>query len=62
MHSPRASKALECRIVFPARLSDGPCRAGRRDDNEAVEFVDFTEAMAAVEHSHDFVVIDTPAV
>jgi len=31
------------------------------DDNEASEFTAFAEAITAVEHSHDFVVIDTPA-
>src|SRR5881227_653761 len=31
------------------------------DDNEAREFAGFAEAVTAVEHCHDFVVIDTPA-
>jgi chromosome partitioning protein len=31
------------------------------DQNEAAEFACFAEAITAVEHSHDFVVIDTPA-
>ena len=30
------------------------------DENEAAEFDGFAEAIDAVEHSHDFVVIDTP--
>jgi chromosome partitioning protein len=30
------------------------------DENEAVEFAGFAEAVGAVEHSHDFVVVDTP--
>jgi chromosome partitioning protein len=30
-------------------------------ENEAVEFNDFAAAIDAIEHSHDFVVIDTPA-
>lgn len=30
------------------------------DENEAVEFTGFAEAIAAVEQSHDFVVVDTP--
>jgi chromosome partitioning protein len=33
----------------------------RVDENETMEFAGFAEAIAAVEHSHDFVVIDTPA-
>src|SRR5687768_12660290 len=32
----------------------------RLDENEAVEFAGFSEAVAGVEHSHDFVVVDTP--
>jgi len=30
------------------------------DENEAIEFAGFAEAVAAVEGSHDFVVVDTP--
>ena len=30
------------------------------DENEAIEFAGFAEAVSAVEQSHDFVVIDTP--
>jgi chromosome partitioning protein len=30
------------------------------DENEALEFSGFAEAIVSVEHSHDFVVIDTP--
>jgi chromosome partitioning protein len=33
----------------------------RIEENEAVEFGGFAEAVTAAEHSHDFVVIDTPA-
>src|ERR1044072_8240935 len=29
-------------------------------DNEAAEFNEFAQAIEAVEHSHDFIVIDTP--
>src|SRR3954453_15692465 len=32
----------------------------RLDENEAIEFAGFAEAVTAVEHSHDFVVVDTP--
>ena len=31
------------------------------DENEAAEFAGFAAAIMAIEHSHDFVVIDTPA-
>src|SRR5205823_4631892 len=30
------------------------------DENEAVEFAGFAEAVSSVEHTHDFVVVDTP--
>src|SRR5713101_7672136 len=30
------------------------------DENEAIEFAGFAEAVGAVEQSHDFVVVDTP--
>jgi chromosome partitioning protein len=30
------------------------------DENEAVEFSGFAEAVTAIEHTHDFVVVDTP--
>jgi chromosome partitioning protein len=32
----------------------------RLDENEAIEFAGFAEAVSAVEQSHDFVVVDTP--
>jgi chromosome partitioning protein len=31
------------------------------DDNEAAEFAGFAAAITAIEHTHDFIVIDTPA-
>lgn len=31
------------------------------DDNEAAEFAGFAAAITAIEHNHDFIVIDTPA-
>jgi chromosome partitioning protein len=34
----------------------------RNDENEAAEFASFAEAISAIEHTHDFVVIDTPGV
>jgi chromosome partitioning protein len=34
----------------------------RTDENEMAEFSSFAEAISEVEHSHDFVVIDTPGV
>jgi chromosome partitioning protein len=32
----------------------------RLDENEAIEFTGFAEAVSAVEKSHDFIVVDTP--
>lgn len=32
----------------------------RLDENEAIEFGGLVEAVASVEHSHDFIVVDTP--
>jgi chromosome partitioning protein len=32
----------------------------RLDENEAIEFEGFAQAIGAVEHTHDFVVVDTP--
>jgi chromosome partitioning protein len=32
----------------------------RLDENEAIEFNGFAEAVSSVEHSHDFLVVDTP--
>jgi chromosome partitioning protein len=34
----------------------------RTDENEMAEFSAFAEAISAIEHTHDFVVIDTPGV
>jgi chromosome partitioning protein len=34
----------------------------RTDENEMAEFSNFAEAISAIEHTHDFVVIDTPGV
>jgi chromosome partitioning protein len=40
-------------------VARGP--ALRLDENEAIEFAGFAEAVGAVERSHDFVVVDTAA-
>ncbi len=34
----------------------------RTDENEMAEFTGFADAISAIEHTHDFVVIDTPGV
>ncbi len=33
--------------------------AQKLDDNEAIEFTGFVDALSAVEHAHDFIVVDT---
>jgi len=53
----RAGLALEIPTHHHVARGEG----ARVEDNEAFEFAAFAEAVTAVEHSHDFVVIDTPA-
>jgi chromosome partitioning protein len=53
------------RAVIPLELPSHFCVArgegSKLKDNEAAEFASFAEAIAAAEHSYDFIVIDTPA-
>jgi chromosome partitioning protein len=53
----RAGLALEIPTHFHVARAEG----SRLEDNEAFEFAGFAQAVTAVEHSHDFVLIDTPA-
>jgi chromosome partitioning protein len=53
----RSGLTLEIPTHYHVARADG----AKVDDNEASEFTAFAEAITAVEHSHDFVVIDTPA-
>jgi chromosome partitioning protein len=53
----RAALPLEIPTHYHVARAEG----ARVEDNEAAEFARFAEAVTAVEHSHDFVVIDTPA-
>jgi chromosome partitioning protein len=53
----RARIELELPTHYHVRRGEGV----RVDENETREFSGFAEAIAAAEHSHDFVVIDTPA-
>src|ERR1043166_4518340 len=52
----RSGAPLEVPDHFAIARGEG----ARVDENEAAEFSGFAEAINAVEHSHDFVVIDTP--
>jgi chromosome partitioning protein len=47
-------------LELPRHFQVQPGNSTRLDENEATEFTDFAEAVAAVEHCHDFIVIDTP--
>jgi len=53
----RARIELELPTHYHVRRGEGV----RVDENESTEFAGFAEAITAAEHSHDFVVIDTPA-
>jgi chromosome partitioning protein len=53
----RAGLGLE----IPTHHHVARAEGSRVEDNEAFEFSTFAEAITSVEHSHDFVVIDTPA-
>ena len=48
-------------LEMPTHYRIARAEGARVDQNEAAEFSDFAEAITAVEHSNDFVVIDTPA-
>ena len=52
----RGALALEIPTHFHVTRGEG----SRVEDNEAAEFAGFADAITAVEHSHDFVLIDTP--
>jgi chromosome partitioning protein len=55
--SERAALSLEIPTHYHVARAEG----SKVEDNEAFEFSAFAEAITAVEHAHDFVVIDTPA-
>jgi chromosome partitioning protein len=53
----QAGIELETSTHFAVERAEG----ARVDENEAAEFDRFAQAIAAAEHNHDFVVVDTPA-
>src|SRR5215475_1562676 len=53
----RGRRKLELSTHYHVARAEG----SRLEENEALEFAGFARAITAVEHSHDFVVIDTPA-
>ena len=48
-------------LEIPTHYHVARAEGAKVEDNEAIEFGNFAQAITAVEHSHDFVVIDTPA-
>jgi chromosome partitioning protein len=58
----RRSWALRAglKLELPEHYRIGRGEGVRVDENEATEFANFAEAITAIEHTHDFVVIDTP--
>jgi len=48
-------------LEIPTHHHVARAEGSRVEDNEAFEFSSFADAVTAVEHAHDFVVIDTPA-
>src|SRR3984893_4240467 len=58
----RRAWARRCHVdlELPTHLTIAHSEGARVDKNEAAEFADFGKAVAAIEHRHDFVVIDTP--
>ena len=47
-------------LEIPVHYCVARCEGVRTDENESAEFSSFAETVSAVEHTHDFVVIDTP--
>jgi chromosome partitioning protein len=47
-------------LPLPMHFSVGRGSALKLDENEAVEFAGFAEAVSAAEESHDFLIVDTP--
>jgi chromosome partitioning protein len=58
----RRAWARRCHVdlELPTHLTIAYAEGARVDENEAAEFADFGKAVAAIEHRHGFVVIDTP--
>lgn len=54
------AKKLRLPLELPQHYSVARAEGVRVDDNEQAEFTRFADAIVAVEHSQDFLVIDTP--
>jgi len=55
------AKRIGIALEIPTHFSVARAEGIKVDENEAMEFTAFAAAVTAVEHCHDFVVIDTPA-
>jgi chromosome partitioning protein len=47
------------RLALPAHFSVARGTTQKLDENEAIEFTGFVDALTAVEQTHDFIVVDT---
>ncbi len=58
----RRAWARRCHVdlELPTHFTIAYAEGARVEENEAAEFAGFDKAVAAIEHCHDFVVIDTP--
>jgi chromosome partitioning protein len=54
------AKRADIKLEIPLHYCIASGNGIKLDENEAVEFSSFAEAVSAVEESHDFVVVDTP--
>jgi chromosome partitioning protein len=54
------AKKLRLPLELPQHFSVARAEGVRVDDNEQAEFTRFADAIAAIEHRQDFLVIDTP--
>src|ERR1700731_1473939 len=57
---PAWARRCHVNLELPTHFTIGYAEGAGVDENEAAEFADFDKAVAAIEHRHDFVVIDTP--
>jgi chromosome partitioning protein len=53
-------KRAEIDLKIPVHYCIARGTSIKLDENEAIEFAGFAEAIAAVEKTHDFIVVDTP--
>jgi chromosome partitioning protein len=58
----RRAWASRCQVdlELPTHVIIARAESAKVDHNETAEFADFDRAVSAIEHRHDFVVIDTP--